>query len=143
MSIFCRNVYGHNAAKLDYIKNLCLAYNIVCVQEHWLTTDNFGLFQSVPNKSVHIHEAKRFSARGRPSGGLAIVVDESIDCRKLESCDFYIAVEFPGPSAVTLINVYLPTNMNTDHSEKRYAEACCRIGRLRRRLGSSRFFSLR
>ena len=138
LSIFCRNVYGHNAAKLDYVKNLCIAHNIVCVQEHLLTTDNFGLIQSIPDKSVHIHEAKRSSARGRPSGGLAIFVDDSIDCRKLESCDFYLAVEFPGPSAFTLVNVYLPTNMNTDLSEKRYAEACGRLGRLLRKLGNSR-----
>ena len=103
-----------------------------------LTTDNFGLIQSIPDKSVHIHEAKRSSARGRPSGGLAIFVDDSIESRKLESCDFYLAVEFPGPSAFSLVNVYLPTNMNTDLSEKRYAEACGRLGRLLRKLGNSR-----
>ena len=138
LKVFCRNIYGHNAGKIDYLSGICSDYNVICVQEHLLTKDNFALFQSFPRKSVFMHEAKRQFTRGRPSGGTAVLVDDQIPCRLYKSCDYYTSVEFVGPSNFFLINVYLPTNLNNDRSEKRYAEACSRLSRLLCGIGKRR-----
>lgn len=138
LSIICRNIYGHNSVKLDYVKELCRQFNVVCLQEHLLTSENFGLFEQLNQKTVFMHEAKRSSVRGRPSGGTAIITDSSLECQKLESCEFFLAVDFPGPGGFVLITVYLPTNLNTLSSEKRFSEACGRLSRLLIRLGNRR-----
>ena len=96
-------MYRHNAGKLAYIHEMCSNFNAMCLQEHLLTSDYFGLLQPIPHKTIFLHEAKRRYGRGRPSSGTAILVDDHLDCNFYESCDYYLAVKFPGPSGFFLI----------------------------------------
>ena len=73
----------------------CVQILTLCVSKHILTSDNFGLLQQIPHKTIFLHEVKRRNGRGRPSVGTTILADDQLDCNFHESCDNYLVEEFP------------------------------------------------
>ena len=74
-------------------------------------------FRSTPRKNSLSMKVICFYSQGRPSG-TAIIASKALGFQTVESCEYYIAVEITGANGFVLINVYLPTNMNTVPSEK-------------------------
>ena len=116
--VFCCNTYRHNARKLYYTTEMWNKYDVVCLQEHLLTSEHYCLLQINTDKDLLIHEATSFYSWGWPSGETAIIASKALGFQKVESCKYYIAIEIPGANRFVMVNVYLPTNMNTVPSEK-------------------------
>jgi hypothetical protein len=113
LSIISFNLHGLNQAKdailelIDVVKPLCL-----CLQEHWLISDNLCQLDIDPDYFVVASPALRFASErgpviGRPAGGIATLINRNCisSTRVLLNSDRCIIVECAGK---LVANVYLP-----------------------------------
>jgi hypothetical protein len=76
------NLHGFNNG-CDFLKSLCQGHSIICIQEHWLRSSELCLINNIATGfNVYALSAmdddvpQTFS--GRPYGGLAILVNNSL-----------------------------------------------------------------
>lgn len=83
---------GNLRDKVPIIKQFAKDHDIVCIQEHFLSKDSLDCIKFSDKHRFFIREAKS-SCRGRPSGGIAIVIKDHISAKLVEQQDSFIAVE--------------------------------------------------
>ncbi|CAF1025656.1 unnamed protein product [Brachionus calyciflorus] len=88
-----------------YINKLIMFNSIVCVQETWaLNKDKIEDCIYTLNKKTFCSEAKKNASEGRPSGGLAFIVDKNIKCEFYDLDDRINVLVMDG---LAIFNVYL------------------------------------
>jgi len=107
-------MHGFNQGE-SLLSELITSHDIVCVQEHWLFTDDLCKFNAIaPNfisygiSSMDNNLMSDF-LKGRPFGGLTILVHDKF-CKiayLLHKCENYIVIKFGN---IIICNVYLPCN---------------------------------
>ena len=83
ISISSYNCHGLGSGKIEYIAGLCLNFDFVLVQEHWLISDNLDMFvDKIPGISCHgvSPMSTNKSLSGRPYGGCSILWKSSLNC---------------------------------------------------------------
>ncbi|CAF0746170.1 unnamed protein product [Brachionus calyciflorus] len=90
----------------EYLNNLIIDHNIVCIQEHWAVKKD-TICQNIYSldRQIFFSPALKKSKKGRPAGGLAFIVNKDLKCRvKFISHRIgYLKV-----GNLVIINVYLP-----------------------------------
>ena len=79
--------------------------------------------------TVHFSPARRFIAKGRPSGGLAVLT--TCQSELFEMCNYYLAVTVDNS---VIVNHYLPTNYRDEASESKLAIACKKVAKLLKKI---------
>ena len=91
---------------IEYLNSLALTHDIVCIQETWSTKQHeieTIIYQL--NKKIYINPAKRTEKKGRPSGGLAFIVDKNMDCKFKIHSNRIASIKVMD---TLIVNVYLP-----------------------------------
>ena len=122
LSLLSWNINGKVVDKGLVLSELLSTNEIIFLQEHFLSDERKNLLSISQNSYLLFHPAKMNKSRGRPSGGLAIISQFSINF--LESNDHFIAAEF---SDLICIDVYLPTNYCSLQSENKFINACKKL----------------
>ena len=117
------NMNGGVLAKLPLVEQLVQEYDVVCLQEHFLTTEGLQLLEVNDSSSVFSVPAK-CSGRGRPSGGISILVRRSLNPSLYKQPDFFVGVRI---ADTALFCVYMPTDYRDDESDARFNVACGQI----------------
>ncbi len=122
-TIMTYNMHGLNQG-CELLNHVCerSIFSFIFLQEHWLTPDFlFKLDVVAPGYtcfSVSSMESQTSAGllRGRPFGGLAILVKESLRkfCSVVQANERFIAVKF---CDVLLINVYFPCSSRQDYKD--------------------------
>jgi exonuclease III len=112
LSVMSWNINGGVLDKLPALEKLCESYSVICLQEHFLTDMNSQLLCLSSSVTVHLSPAKRLKAKGRPSGGLAVLT--TCQSGLLEMCDCYLAITVDD---LIIVNLYLPSNYRDVASE--------------------------
>ena len=129
LSVMSWNINGGILDKLPVLEKLCESFSVICIQEHFLTDLNSQLLCPSSNVTVHLSPARRFKAKGRPSGGLAVLT--TCQSELLEMCDCYLAVTVDN---LVIVNLYLPTNYRDEASERKFAIACRKVAKLLKKI---------
>ena len=119
------NINGGLLVKIPVIKGLLSNCDVLCLQEHFLTSHSLGLLKIDNNFTSYSVPAKRSASSGRPSGGIAMLVRTSCRSSIFDSCDFFLAVRV---KEYVIVNVYLPTDYRNDRSEFLFTSACEKLG---------------
>lgn len=125
LKVISWNMNGNLRDKVPIIKQFAKDHDIVCIQEHFLSKDSLDCIKFSDKHRFFIREAKS-SCRGRPSGGIAIVIKDHISAKLVEQQDSFIAVDVYG---IVLICVYLPTNYKNDRSERKFNLSCEKLAK--------------
>jgi len=117
LSLVSYNLYGFNQG-LAMLRELTNHFDVICVQEHWLSTPQFDRLDSLSsdfvtsNKSAMDHICAADVLHGRPFGGTSIMVH-----RRFASCVKHLTREtnfiIVKICDVILVNVDLPCYSNT------------------------------
>ncbi|MEZ4977665.1 MAG: reverse transcriptase family protein [Chitinophagales bacterium] len=105
------NMHGINQG-LAYLEDLLQANDILCVQEHWLSDFNLSDLDNI-NSGFTVYSVSSCNSnvilRGRPHGGLAIFVSNSLSkwCTLIHKSSRFLIMRF---CDILLINVYMPSN---------------------------------
>ena len=124
VSIVSLNING-TRLKEHMIDELCDRFDIVCLQEHLLTSTSINVLKRSRNHSVFTTNAE--VTFGRPSGGLACIVKNNLSLFSpvfFHSDKFILAVRFGN---TVLINVYLPCNKKTISALNAYMKASANL----------------
>ena len=119
------NVNGGVLDTLPALEKLRRSYSVTCLQEHFLTDINSQLLRPSPSVTIRLSPAKRHQAKGRPSGGLAILT--ACQSGLLERCDCYLGIAIGG---LTTVKLYLPTNYRDEASERTFAIGYRKVAKL-------------
>ena len=79
--------------------------------------------------AVYLFLAKGLKAKGRPSGGLAVLT--TCQSGLLEMCDCYLAITVDD---LIIVNLYLPSNYRDVASERKFAIACRKVAKLLKKI---------
>ncbi|CAF1065010.1 unnamed protein product [Brachionus calyciflorus] len=105
LSIATINIGGINNNN-SYLNELVLNNNIVCVQETWATNkSSIEKNIYVLNKKIFFTPAIKLNKKGRPSGGLACIIDINIKCTYQQMSNRIGILYLPD---IIIINVYFP-----------------------------------
>ena len=117
LSIATYNLHGLNQG-LPLLHELVKQFDVICIQEHWLSSDQFYKLESLSpdftsfNKSAMDKVCADDILRGRPFGGTSILVHS-----RLANCAKYLASEanfiIVKVCDIILVNMYLPCRSNT------------------------------
>ena len=112
------NMRGFNSG-MSMINELCESYRIICVQEHWLRTDELAKFNLL-HKDFHFQGVSGMTKstcsgllQGRPYGGMGYLWHKSLNnCIQFLSCGcdgriMSFKLNFAG-LLILLFNVYFP-----------------------------------
>ena len=113
------NMNGGVSHRIPLNEELCWRGNILCIQEHLLTSDSLSLLKFSDNHTFYFVPAKS-RQRGRPSGGLAIVCSSAVDSESLHTAENFMFIR---AGNLVIVNVYLPTNYSNDESDNRFSKA--------------------
>ena len=121
------NCHGLGPGKMDYIAKICKNHQFILIQEHWLISENLGIFSSeIPGFSAHGISALDSNEllRGRPNGGCSISWNSKLMCKvtPVESGNSRVCaviVDFSGLKLL-LVNFYLP--IDTYHDQNNLLE---------------------
>jgi len=106
------NMHGYNMGK-SCLTDICSVSDVVLIQEHWLFPDNLHVLSNIHNDFLYFANSsmeKKLTSgvfRGRPFGGVAILVRKALACctTLITNVDRLIIVKIGN---VHVINVYLP-----------------------------------
>ena len=110
---FCSyNMHGYNMGK-SCLTDICSVSDVILIQEHWLFPDNLHVLNNIDNDFLHFANSameKKLTSgvfRGRPFGGVAILVNKALACctTLITNVDRLVIVKI---GDVYVINVYLP-----------------------------------
>ncbi|CAF1085776.1 unnamed protein product, partial [Brachionus calyciflorus] len=115
ISIATLNTVGINN-NTKYLNSLILNHDIVCVQETWATRKS-QIDQNIltPNMNIFFKPAKKIHKKGRPSGGLAFIVNKDIRCKVNYLSDRVGKLSIDG---LIILNVYLPFFNNSNENNQ-------------------------
>ena len=113
------NMNGGVSHRIPLNEELCWRGNILCIQEHLLTSDSLSLLKFSDNHTFYFVPAKS-RQRGRPSGGLTIVCSSAVDSESLHTAENFMFIR---AGNLVIVNVYLPTNYSNDESDNRFSKA--------------------
>lgn len=110
------NLHGLNQGR-PLLEDLCKSCDIIFVQEHWLLPTDLDKLVKISNQYTCVSSSAmediigRGVLRGRPFGGVAVLVDNSLahSLKILMKMERLIAVQLKN---CLLINVYFPTVSN-------------------------------
>ena len=125
LKIVSWNINGKVLPKHHLLSELCLRFDVVGLQEHFLSSDSRQLLEFTSSHNLFFHHAK--STRGRPSGGLALMIRKELLGNLVAKSDSFLAVKV---SNVVIFVVYFPTNYRNDMSERKFSLTCTSIAKL-------------
>src|SRR5437899_1670526 len=113
-SVVTFNLHGFNQGS-QYLHDLLECNDIVCVQEHWLSSTDADMLNNINNNFTVVASFAvdailgKGVLRGRPFGGLAIFVRSTIinNLKIVNLSDRLIVIKV---NNVFLNNVYMPCN---------------------------------
>src|SRR3989442_12741761 len=115
---FCQivtfNLHGFNQGS-SYLVELLKCNDIICVQEHWLSSNDFCKLTNLDSNftvlcSSSMEEVlSRGPLRGRPFGGIAVFIRNAF-IKKLEIISMSERSIILQINNILLLNVYLPCN---------------------------------
>ena len=114
LSIVTYNLHGFNQGSV-FLQDLLLHYDIVCVQEHWLSSRDSSLLTNLNNDFLTVASYAvdsvlgRGILKGRPFGGLAIFVKSSIIQNFEIVCNSERLIVLK-VNNILICNVYMPCN---------------------------------
>lgn len=117
------NLNGGVVDKMPLLEGLLCYNDVLCVQEHFLSNQAVSLLELNDGVKVFATPAKS-SGRGRPSGGIAILVSSRLNPILYKSSDFFVAVKV---HKTVIHSVYMPTDYRDSKSEKKFSEACSKL----------------
>ena len=118
------NINGKVTDRISIPLHLLQSHDLVLIQEHFLSEDRQSLLPLFSNFNLRFRSAI-VRPRGWPSGGLAFL--SRFPCNLLAETDYFIFIAAKLENHV-VINVYLPTNYNSEQSDSRFASACKLLG---------------
>ena len=128
LSAVSYNING-TRRKEHVIDELACNYDIVCLQEHLLSSANTNLLKRSANHVVFVSAAR--TTFGRPSGGLACILNRnSVACYSpvlFHSDPNILAVRI---NDLVIVNVYLPCDRKSVQSLNRFAKTCSVLQKL-------------
>ena len=115
------NSHGHGVGRIEFINELFKTNDIVCIQEHWLFSDEISsLERSVPGSMVYGSSGMTEDrlVAGRPYGGCAIVVKKNLRAKitpltMISNRVFGIQLEMNGQTFL-VFSVYMPCDTSYD-----------------------------
>ena len=132
----CVNLYFQNinAArdKLIILAKILKSFEIVCVVEQQLSGVNSNQLDVSCKHKFFICPAR--ITGGRPSGGIMIGVNNSLECVLLETNDTFVVVDL---GHIVILAVYMPTNYRNEQSNERFAKACARVSKISHKIRAS------
>ena len=108
------NLYGFNQG-CSYLVELLKSNDIICVQEHWLSSIDFSKLTNLDNNFTVLCSSamedvlSKGPLRGRPFGGVAIFIRNSI-IKKLKVIGIRERSIIVQINNMLLLNVYMPCN---------------------------------
>ena len=126
ISLISWNINGNFSERSLVVDQFVNKYNVICLQEHFITEAGINLLNLWPSYSVFSVPAKRSSPRGRPSGGIATLVSNRLACEVYENSDNFLAIRLDN---LLVINVYLPTDYRDDKSDSAFAISAAKLAR--------------
>ena len=124
-SILSWNINGKVSDKIRILTQLLKEYDIICLQEHFLSADKRELIKISSDCIVFFSPAKITAACGRPSGGLAILT--RLPCKLIEVYPHILVVSYLNTS---IMNVYLPTNYCKETTDAKFMGTCKKLCKL-------------
>ena len=117
------NLNGGVMKKLPLLERLLCFNDIVCLQEHFLSIEATSILEL--NKGVKAFAVPaKSSVKGRPSGGVAILVSGALNPVLYKTSDFFIAVKI---HKTIVFSVYMPTDYRNNKSEVKFSGACSKL----------------
>ena len=101
--------------KLDVLAFTFGLFDIVCIVEHLLNSDNAMRLELSDDHDFFIRPAK--TSLGRPSGGLVVAIHKKFQSKLVDANDLFIAVDLGG---VTVLCRYLSTNHRNATSNHKF-----------------------
>ena len=125
ISYNCKNFGGcHSDLKKSFISELFNNCDFLLLQEHWLYTSQFHMFDDIgANKTILYNGISAMDSevfrQGRPHGGCVIIWSADIKynvCKVnvISNRFVCVSVTFEGGAKVLLFNVYMPTDDRND-----------------------------
>jgi exonuclease III len=119
------NINGNVIEKLPFLESALCCNDVLCLQEHFLSTSSVSLLKFSDNIQVFSVPAVA-SGRGRPSGGVAILVNSHLAVQLFSQNECFVAVKI---GEAYVFSVYLPTDYRDIASEERFSVACSQLVR--------------
>jgi len=107
------SINGSFTAKIPLIKTFFHSANVLCLQEHFITTVGENLLK-LDSSLVTYSRGARSSGADRPSGGIAVYVKNHLDPGLFRHSDYFVAVKIKN---LVIASVYLPNDYSNDRSE--------------------------
>lgn len=118
LSIVSYNMHGFGQGR-PLLSDLCLNYDIICVQEHWLLPDGLINFNEFSSNFVGFSTSAMDAVsgkgilRGRPFGGVGVLVNRchahKVKC--LATAERYLILSVHD---LIIVNLYLPVCKEVD-----------------------------
>lgn len=110
--------------------NKLLEYDILCLCETWLCTDNFIIPPFLSGYQVFYSKAERTFAKGRGSGGLLVLIRRSLglDTREISKCNqwLFLLVKLANLDIVLGV-VYFKPSIDFSSAMQNFDVELCRI----------------
>ena len=103
------NLNGGVKKKLPLLERLLCFNDIVCLQEHFLSIEATSILELNKGVKAFVVPAKS-SVKGRPSGGVAILVSGALNPLLYKTSDFFITVKM---HKTIVFSVYMPMTIET------------------------------
>lgn len=99
LSNFCTVNIQSLRSKIALLENLCdeNGIDVLCIQEHWMVHEEITLYNTISNLNL-----VAYFCRSRPWGGVALYVNNKLNCKPLDLEKF--SVEMHGEFAGVVIN---------------------------------------
>ena len=127
------NINGSFTNKIPILDVVFEQNEVVCLQEHFVTSRSKSILSFNSSVSVYSVSAKQLSGKGRPSGGIATFVRSTLRSSVFEVNDNFLAIRVEG---CVFINVYLPTNYHDERSERAFTYSSDKLGQCINRIRS-------
>ena len=126
------NSYGSGCGRLEYINKLCNDHDIVLIQEHWLVSQQFHIYNNKLNNFNSycisgITDSKILN--GRPYGGCAVLWNKNmmasvtpVDTHSKRVCAVNLLI---GNFSVLICSVYMPNDSSLTNED--YKSTCSEL----------------
>ena len=111
LKIVSWNINGKVLSKHQLLSELCLLFDMVSLQEHFLSSDSRQLLEFTSVYDLLFHHAK--SHLDTPSGYLTMMIRKDLLGNLVANSDSFLAVKV---STVVIFIVFFPTNYLNDIS---------------------------
>jgi len=119
LNILSLNRHGFNMGTLRYLQDKCVSFDVILLQETWLSNDNSGRLDYISPDFVVMHSSAMEQKLhndylvGRPYGGTAVLYNKRLLCsvKRIETNNCRCtAVKLSFKSATDLVvsSVYMP-----------------------------------